>query len=256
MKGDGVVKKKESLKRRKKRHAAKYVPVTIFLMTLALIIGLSAFFRISEIEVTGISLYSPDEIISESGIEIGDNLLFISGSSTAVKICKDLVYVDEVRIIKNLPNKLQIEISESYPIASIKIDDSYWIIDKNCRLLEETDFAGAENTITIKGVTPVSPVAGQKISLGDFSETQLVYLSRVLTELLEQNIQDKVTWIDMSNLSEITFDYDGRFTVELGRGENVDSKFVLFIEVVAKLENTDTGTIDLSTDDKAYFIPA
>jgi hypothetical protein len=46
------------------------------------------------------------------------------------------------------------------------------------------------------------------------------------------------------------------FTVKLGSGENTDYKLKLLLDVVAqKLDESDTGTIDLSTDQEAHFTP-
>jgi hypothetical protein len=68
-------------------------------------------------------------------------------------------------------------------------------------------------------------------------------------------MQDKVTGIDMSTISNPSFDYMGRFTVKLGSDENIEYKFGLLQSAVQQLKDGDYGTIDLSIDKQAHFSP-
>lgn len=245
--------KPKKRRRRHRRRGALYVPMAVLLTCLAIIIGLSAFFRISDINVSGHGIYSAEDIIIASGIEIGDNLFFVDDSKAAINIHDELTYVDEVKITRKLPNTISIEITESYPLASIGLDGEYWIIDKNGKLLEKTDASGIQNTISVKGIIPVEPVPGRKVAVAETSGTQLKYLTNILDAIMSAGIQNKITWIDVSNIANISFDYDGRFTVKLGSGENIEYKFQLLFKVEAQLDDSDRGTIDLSTDKEATF---
>ena len=49
--------------------------------------------------------------------------------------------------------------------------------------------------------------------------------------------------------------YLDRFRVRFGKDENLDSKLGMLAEVIANLEETDKGTIDLSQNKKAQFSP-
>ncbi len=64
-----------------------------------------------------------------------------------------------------------------------------------------------------------------------------------------------VTWIDVSAVSNPSFDYLGRFTVKLGSNENTEYKFGMLLSAVEQLAAGDRGTIDLSIDSKAHFSP-
>lgn len=248
--------KPEVRRRKRRRRGAFYAPTAFLLMFLAIIIGLSAFFRISDMIVSGQGIYTAEEIIAASGIEIGDNLIFIDEAACSIKLHNELVYIDEVKITRVFPNSVKIEITESFPIASIAVDGFYWLLDKNCKLLEKTNAVGAGNSISISGITLTSPTAGQKIDVPVGSETQLSYLKEILNQILYLDMHDKITWLDMNNIANITFDFEGRFTVKLGTGDNVDYKLQLLADVVSqKLDEHDEGVIDLSTDKEAHFTP-
>ena len=244
------------VKRRRRKHGGLYAPVAFLLMALAIIFGLSVFFRVSNITVSGQVVYTSDEIIAASGIELGGNLFFVDDSKAAISITDQLAYVDEVQIIRKLPSTIVIEVTESYPIASIKLDSNYWIIDKNGKLLEKTNSAGAAGTISVSGIVPLEPIVGQKMTVAPENGTQYAYLTAILNVFLTLDMQDQVTWLDMESAANISFDYEDRFTVKLGSGENTDIKLKLLLDVIEqKLDGNDTGTIDLSTDKEAHFTP-
>lgn len=239
--------------RRKKRRGMRYFPIMFLLVFLALVIGLSVFFRVSSIEVVGAGMYSEEEIISASGISEGDNLFFISESSAVVNIRGSMNYIDEIKITRKMPDKVIIEISESYPIASIRSGASYWIIDKNCKLLESVKASEAEGTISIKGVEMIQPVEGNIISLGADEETKELYLQQVLSSILKNDIQKEITYLDVSNISSIEFDYQERFTVEIGTGDDVDEKISMLLDIVKRLEKEDSGKINVSKIGEGHF---
>jgi hypothetical protein len=64
-----------------------------------------------------------------------------------------------------------------------------------------------------------------------------------------------VTMIDMSNMADAVFRYQNRFTVKLGKNENVGYKLELLLSAVGQLAPGDSGTIDLTTDKKVAFSP-
>ena len=55
-----------------------YTPLTVLLICAALFLGMSVFFKVSKITVEGSTLYTPEEVIEASGIELGENLFFIN----------------------------------------------------------------------------------------------------------------------------------------------------------------------------------
>ncbi|MBP8640824.1 MAG: FtsQ-type POTRA domain-containing protein [Oscillospiraceae bacterium] len=230
--------------------------VSFIVICAALVFGMSVFFRVSNIEVNGAGHYMQQEIIEASGVKDGDNLMFVNRSGVAQKIYSKLIYIGEVTVSRKLPNTVVIEVSESGSVAVIQSESGLWSIDRNCRLLEECNTQDAQSYIKIKGLSAVKPEKGEVISVADEDKPKAEFLKGILTAMSNRNMIADVYSLDLSNITNVEFDYlDKRFTVKLGRNENLDYKFELLLGSIAKLDASDTGTIDLSQDKKAQFSP-
>ena len=124
-------------RRRRRRSGTLYAAVITAMIIIAVLFGVGVFFKVSQIEVVGASMYEDTQVIEASGIEIGDSIFFIRESAAGLGITNSLPYIDEVRIVRSLPDTVTIEVTESYPIASFSSEGSWWIIDKNAKILEE-----------------------------------------------------------------------------------------------------------------------
>jgi cell division protein FtsQ len=243
-------------KRKKKKRSVLYRSVSFVVICAAMIFGMSVFFRVTDIEVTGASQYTKEEIIAASGIEEGDNLFFINRFTAISKIFSKLPFIEEVTITRSLPNKLLFEVTESTAAAYLSTETGFWIIDRGCKVLGSVSAEETASKIRVDGITPETPPAtGQVIDPGEAERQKVDYLSAVLTAVLNQDMQGSVTYIDMSDVSNPSFDYLGRFTVKLGKNEDVDYKFELLLSAVSQLSEGDSGTIDLSIEKKAHFNP-
>ncbi len=240
-------------KKRRRKRSALFAPLSFLIICAALVFAMSVFFRVSGIEVEGNSLYSREEIIEASGIEEGDNLFFINRFSAISRIFAKLPYVEKAVINRTLPNKLVIVVSESRPIACASAEDGTWAIDRSCKLLSKADGADLRGLIRIEGLTPIAPEAGQIIAPGEAESPKVSYLSEILTQIESLGLRDRITYIDMSGISNPTFDYIGRFTVKLGTNENVEYKFQCLLSAVDALSEGDRGTLDLSIDKRAHL---
>lgn len=239
--------------KRKKKRSALFAPIAFLIICAALAFGMSVFFRVSGIEVEGNSLYTPEEIIEASGIEEGDNLFFINRFSAISRIFSKLPYVEKAVINRTLPNKLVIVVSESHAIACVSTEDGTWAIDRGCKLLSKASGDDLRGLIRIEGLTPIAPEAGQIIAPGEAESPKVAYLSEILTQIDALGLRDRITYIDISGISNPSFDYIGRFTVKLGADENVEYKFQCLLSAVESLSDGDRGTLDLSIDKRAHL---
>ncbi|MBE6997942.1 MAG: FtsQ-type POTRA domain-containing protein [Ruminococcaceae bacterium] len=239
-------------KRRRKR-SALFAPLSFLIICAALVFGMSVFFRVSGIEVEGNELYTAEEIIEASGIEHGDNLFFINRFSAISRIFSKLPYVEKAVINRSLPNKLVIVVSESHAIACVSAEDGTWAIDRNCKLLSKASGDDLRGLIRVEGLTPIAPEPGQIIAPGDAESPKVSYLSAILTQIDALNLRSNISYIDISGISNPSFDYLGRFTVKLGNNENIEYKFQCLLSAVAALNDGDRGTLDLSIDKRAHL---
>ncbi len=230
--------------------------VSFIVICAALVFGMSVFFRVSNIEVSGAGRYSKDEIVAASGIKNGDNLMFINREAAARRIYSKLIYIGNVKVSRKLPNTVVISVSESDIAAVVETDSGLWLIDQNCRLLEECSTQDAESYIKVKGLAAVKPQKGDSLYVADEDKPKLEFLKGILGAMTVNSMISDVSSVDLSNVVNAEFDYlNGKFKVKLGPNENLEYKFELLINVIQKLDADDTGTIDLSQNKKAQFSP-
>ena len=240
-------------RRTRRKRNALFAPLSFLIICAALVFGMSVFFRVSTIEVEGNALYTSEEIIEASGIEQGDNLFFINRFSAISRIFSKLPYVEKAVINRSLPNRLVIVVTESQAIACVAAEDGTWAIDRGCKLLSKVGGDELRGLIRIEGLTPIAPEAGQVIAPGEAESPKVSYLSAILTQIDTLGLRDNISYIDISGISNPSFDYLGRFTVKLGSFENTEYKFQCLLSAVDALSEGDRGTLDLSIDKRAHL---
>lgn len=239
----------------KKRRNILYGPLMFLLICAVLVLGMSVFFKVSKITVEGNSIYTPEEIMEASGIEEGDNLFFVNRFSAASRIYAKLPYIDQAKVNLALPGHVTITITESSAMAYVNAGTAYWVLDQNCKLLATAAEEELAGLIRVEGLTPLAPEVGSIIAAGEADAAKVTYLAEILDQMLTRGIMGQITMIDMSDVTNPAFTYDNRFTVRLGRDENVEYKFSMLQSAVQQLTEQDTGTIDLSIDKRAHFSP-
>jgi hypothetical protein len=253
--GDCTMSKDKKVRRRR-RGAVIYTPIAVLLIGIIIIFGVSVFFRITDVQISGATKYTNDQILQMSGIKDGDNLLFVDKAAVAQAIGQGLPYLSEVVVEKDIPNRIVIKVAESKPLAAVKFDGDWWVIDQNARVLEKSDTIGISGKIIVSGLTPKAAGAGVVIAVDDSEKTKLQYLINVLSALESAGMNDRVSTLDVSNITDLTLEVDGRFTVSFGNGENAAYKLVWLNKIISQLGSDDRGQIIVSSDESAArFIP-
>lgn len=230
-------------------------PLIVLLIIFCLILGLSVFFQISEVRVTGNTYYTDEQIIKASGINEGDNLIFLSFGTVTLRMMNQLPYIDEITVTRRAPATVVISVVESSPTAVIAYGDQWYVLGRNCRILGRTDDAGAAALIEVTGISPAKPAVGSELTTSNGEDSKLEYLSDLLGQLTRLGMVKQVSRVDLTSISNVSFDYMNRFRVLLGKRQRLEYKLEL-LETVAETKNAgERGTIDLSNDGVAHFIP-
>ena len=240
--------------RRKSRSAAVYVTFAVFLILLLSILGISVFLRIIEIEVTGASTYTDEEIITASGISPGDNMLRIKSASIKQTILSSMTFISKVDVEFILPDKIRLNVSESNALASISYDDGVLLIDSTGRILRQTNIIPA-GLIEIRGFVPVNVVEGSALKADPGDETRLRYMTDVLAAFERDGVQGNVSYLDVTSISNIKFGYLGRFNVVLGTPESIRYKLNRLPDIIADLPKDKTGTINMANLEQIGWLP-
>ena len=215
---------------------------TVVAVVLALLLGLSIFFKVGRVEVSGCSQYTPWQVQQASGIEIGDQLLTFSVPRAVALIRSELPYVKTVRIGITLPDTVNIEIVETrvtYALADP--DGNWWLMDSDGKIVEQAAAGKETDHTVISGLIIEPPIAGGQAqareemlptTLPDATQPpvtvtaaqRLTVLLQLATYLEQNGIIGDIASIDLTNLYDMELWYGDQFHVLLGDTVSLDTK--------------------------------
>ncbi len=237
--------------------------VTVAAVVLALLFGMSIFFKVENVEVSGANKYTAWDIMEASGIREGENLLTISEPKISSNITSVLPYVNKVRVGIKLPDTVKIEIEELDVVYAIEADDgSWWLMRADGGIVESVGSADAGLYTKVLGVQITSPVAGQKavayqsVQTDDAGETVPVTVPAAeqldaavtILEYLESNgIIGQAASVDVSDMTNLQVWYGTRFQILLGDTTQLSYKIGLVKTAIdAHMQDYDSGALDVS----------
>lgn len=236
---------------------------TVVAVVLALIFGMSIFFKVETITVSGMDNYNAWVVAEASGIETGDNLLTLSKAKIVGKIKTALPYVNLVRISRELPGTVHIEITEFDVAYSIKDGSGkWWLITSQGGVLEQVDSATAGNYTQILGVTLESPRVGMQAEAqeppknpNESEETTVITVygrdrlaaALSILQYLEQNgIVGKAANVNVADLAALELWYGNRYQVLLGDETQLSYKITCMQKAIDSLAEYESGILDVS----------
>jgi cell division protein FtsQ len=244
--------------------------VTVIAVVLAVVLGLSVFFKVEVIEVSGTDKYTVQEVQAASGIKTGDHLLTFGRTKAAGKIISALPYIKSARIGIKLPNTVKIEIEEVDVTYALKSSDgNWWLMSAAGKIVEQVTDAENIRHTKILGVQLESPKVGeQAIAWQDpvpptdengnpvpVTVTAAERLNAVISiaGFLEQNrIIGKMASIDVNYLMDIQLWYGNQYQILLGSTEQLGVKIATMKAALSQV-NYDEGILDIRDPNNILF---
>lgn len=229
--------------------------LTVAAVALAIAIGISIFFKVGTVSISGLDKYSYDSVREAAGIQEGDSLLFFSRAEVSSKIMQALPYVKSVRIGISLPGTVHIIIEEVSVVYALQDTvGAWWLISAEGTVLEKTDGVTANTHTVIKGITLVSPAEGSQAvaseQTGSVTVTGADRLSAALSiaQSLEKNeILGEFTILDVSSLYDLQLWYGTDYQFRLGDSTQLDLKIANIKGALPKiLADYPPGMLDVS----------
>lgn len=245
--------------KRKRRNRGRlgglYKLLSILIILAVVAAGCIVFFRVNQVTAVGQASYSAQEIIDASGVQEGDNLLLLNRGAAVKGILSRLPYVESVNLRRELPDRVVITVEECVPTALIQGEGSWWVLDANGKILEQTTRSGWPELTQVAGMAAVGPAAGAKLEVSAQDVLRLDSLVQIMQALTDRDMMEKVSVIDLTGPGDVTMEYDGRFTVRLPLNADFARKMIVLEGTVAQLQPNEKGKIDLTREDRAYFDP-
>lgn len=240
--------KQQQIAIKKKKAILKIVKVLtliIVIIGVSIYVALSPLFNIKEINVTGNSKLSKEEIISLSELKTDENTFKVSKKNIKNKV-KANAYIENVKIRRKLPDKVEIIVVERVATYMIPFANSYIYINNQGYMLEITS-QKAEMPAIVGISTPEEELhEGQRLISED-----LVKLGEVLQIMESANaneLVDLITKIDISNRQDYILALEKeKKAIHLGDVSNLSTKMA-YVKKILNDEKGVEGEILVNTD--------
>lgn len=245
--------------------------VTVIAVVLALTVGLSVFFKVQHIYVSGAKVYSESAITEVCGISKGDNLLTFSHARAAALIQANRPYVREVRFGIKLPDTVNIIIEEDEVVYAVKDETGqWWLMNSSGRVVTQGTSSTVANKTQILGVNLDNPTPNEHAvamesapavtDTTDPSGETVAEITPVTTtgaqrldaaleilKALEANdIVGSAASVDVSRIDDIVLWYGTRYQVNLGDSTRLEYKIACMNSVIAQMSEYQSGVLDCS----------
>ena len=246
--------------------------VTVTAVVLALVIGLSVFFKVEHIYVSGAKVYSESSITEVCGISKGDNLLTFSHARAAALIQANRPYVREVRFGIKLPDTVNIIVEEDDVVYAIKDQTGqWWLMNSDGRVVEQGNNAKVTNNTQVLGVSRQDPVPNERgvalesapaaeenataaegetvpssVPVTTTGAQRLDAALQILKALEDNDIVGSAASVDVSRIDDIILWYGTRYQVNLGDNTRLEHKIACMNAVIAQMSEYQSGVLDCS----------
>lgn len=229
-------------------------------LALLLIIGIifaltSPLFNITEIRVVNNNVLSEEKVESLSGLTKEQNIFRFLEVDVEKRI-KEEPYVESVKVSRDLPGTVVIDVTERNRDFCVKFLNGYAYINNQGYILEITQ----ENIglpVLLGVETPEEKIVpGGRLINSDLKKLETSI--QIMSIARENSIDSKITSIDISNKNEYILHLEEeKKTVYLGNGSDLPTRILYVKEIMEKYETGKEGTIfvngDFSKQFKAYF---
>jgi cell division protein FtsQ len=245
--------KRRNNRRRRGSFSFLYKMLSIILICGAILAALVYFFKVDKVEITGNSRYSTEEVLSASGVTEGQNLFLLNKYHVAEEIFGKLSYVESVQINRRLPDTICIAVTECTSVAAVQQEGSTYLISGTGKIVEQTN--SADQAAVVTGVTLDAPQVGVMAASAPEGQAALNQLLTILQNLESKGMLGNTQEIHLEDAATIRLRYGDRFTVEFLWGADFPYKLDNLNAVIEQLQPNETGTINLTQEGKANFIP-
>lgn len=226
--------------------------LTVVILTVGIVLCLTVFFKIANIEVTGDEIYNAEQIIEASGITVGENMFLTSAKNAAAAIEKDLPYVEKAEIKRSLSCTVTITVTKATAAAALADGDAYILLNASGKVLEDGVVALSDDILVLEAGAVSSAVPGELVifenesAASDFVSVFAALQNGGVTGLTQLDVRDRL---------QITATYQNRIVLKLGEAASVANKTDFIKATLDRCEQNTPGfkgSIDFSIDKKAF----
>lgn len=210
------------------RLSYKLLKILLFLLGALLVWGLISFgassIPLKKVEIEGLTRYGEEEVLVASGLATVDKLLDVDVETAKQSLTAFYPYIRSVRLRYAFPLGYRMVIEEEMPVYYTRIANDYFALSAELKVLERATsarrfLAEGLQQITLGGVK--SAMLGQTLLYdGD-------YLDRVLQDIDNSVLSDRVTDVHIGDRYHLSVVCDEVYTLFLGNIDSIEAKLQL-----------------------------
>ena len=247
-------------KKRARQTMAMAIMVTAALTILA-VLTVSQVFKVRDVMVVGNRNLLREEVVTQSGVEIGDNMLSITSGMLRERLEQNR-YIEYLSHGFDYRGRLTIRINERLGMAVVYELGYYYVLDEDGMVLECVG-SGYPSGVAGPKVNGFAMEQNSRITVGEklpvSNRGQLDAMTRVLSALDETNMLARTSLLDVtSTYNMYAMTAEGAMIV-LGDEKDVRTKLLIAKEVLSLREaagDLKGARIDVSSGRNAHYIPA
>lgn len=203
------------------------------------------YFQVKEVSVRGLKELTEKDILSSADIRPTQNLLAVNKDAVIRRVCANQ-WVENVYVGRELPGKLVLEVKERNPLALIKQEDDFYLMDVKGFVFKKLGKSDAVDLPVITGIT-----GQEKIKSPILLST--LDLLKTVSHSSKYSYLGTISEVNIDDVFGISLITDAGLYLKLGTGD-FENRLNKLKDVVADLENRGMKTgflcIDLSDDSK------
>lgn len=227
---------------------------TVVAVVIALTFSISIFFKVDTVSVSGTETYTPWMVMEASGIKKGDNLLTLAKAKVSGRITASLPYIGSVRIGIQLPDTVNIEVTELDVVYAVQdSQNQWWLMTAEGRLVEQITDTTVQNYTQVLGVQLDAPAVGKQAAAVETENEEMARGSdrldaaMTIMQNLERNgIIGEVDSLNVENIGSLELWYGTQYHVKLGDTSRLEYKISCMSAAVNQMDDFRSGVLDIS----------
>jgi len=230
------------------------IVISVLLVGLMTFLILDRYFRIDTIIIDGSDKYSYTQLCKTAQIENGQSLFSVKEKKIKERLMSAYPYIKDVEVDKEYPSEISITVYEEIPSFYVEIENEYFIITAELKVLEryvdlQRLLSDYPDIVCVRTTAVYQAIAPRRIIFKQENDQR--YISKVLVGLSEWEEYGKIKSIDISNKFDITVDYDGRISLELGNRYDLDTKLIIVSTIIKDHSANAYGSINVKNVEEA-----
>lgn len=238
------------------------------LLIFTVVILLSPLFGITEIKISEVTLYSPEEIYSAFEEYKGDNgyisllknttfaqidnMFRLRFTEKEMSMLFDYPLIKDIKVEYDVPGKLVVSIEERTPVLVTEKDGMYLYVDSEGYLLGAYTQADKPDMPVVKGIVINDYKVGAKIA--DGKNVSIDAAIKICGMMKQLSMLSHIDIIDVSDYNNICMHCSPSLTIKFGGADDVGRKLSYIKGVIDSGYNGESnGVLDVSAGGNPIF---